>query len=232
MNNPEPTTAEELMSQLESDPEWVAQRDERDRQRRRRVEQNRHDAEPLRRELCELGLQVESVADLYNRRMPYTPAIPLLIEWLPRIENPDVKESLVRALSVPEARPSAATPMIREFSAAHDSSGLGLRWAIGNSLAVVADDSVFEQIAELAQDRRWGRAREMIAVALGNMDTHRDEAINVLRRLLDDEEVAGHAVIALGKLRAVEARADVEPFLKHPKAWIQKEAKAALKRIG
>ena len=47
------------------------------------------------------------------------------------------------------------------------------KWAIGAALWVVADDGVFEQVVELVQDKRHGKAREMLAVALGNMrDTH------------------------------------------------------------
>jgi HEAT repeat protein len=48
---------------------------------------------------------------------------------------------------------------------------------------------------------------------------------------LDDEDVAGHAVDALGRLRAPEALSHLDRFLQHPKAWIRKEAKKAINRI-
>jgi len=72
--------------------------------------------------------------------------------------------------------------------------GLDPQWAIGNALWIVADDSVFEDIAALAADPKHGKAREMVVVALGNMQN--PEAVEVLRRLLRDDQVAGHAVMA------------------------------------
>jgi len=54
----------------------------------------------------------------------------------------------------------------------------------------------------------------------------------VLRSLLNDSDVLGHAIIALGKLKAEEAKADIEPLLLNPRAWIRREAKKALERIA
>jgi HEAT repeat protein len=49
--------------------------------------------------------------------------------------------------------------------------------------------------------------------------------------LLKDEEVAGHALIAIGKLKADKAKSYIKPFLEHPKSWVRKEAKRALAKI-
>lgn len=226
----EDVTAEELMAQLEGDPAWVARRDRKEAERLRVVEVNRRDAAPVVAELRVAGFEVESIADLHNRRMSYRDAVPILLGWLPRIENPAVKEDIVRSLSVKWAKPQAGPLLVDEFRQAPDSDQeLGLRWAIGNALAEVADDSVFEDVADLASDPAWGRSREMVAVALGNMSDPR--AVVVLRGLLNDEQVAGYAAMALGKLGAAEARADIEPLLEHPTAWVRKKAKQALAKI-
>ncbi len=103
------------------------------------------------------------------------------------------------------------------------------KWTIGNALSVVADDSVFEDLVELAKDQRHGRAREMLMLALGRMKNPRAAA--VLMELLDDDEVVGHAVIGLGNLRAEKARPLLERFLNHPMPWVRTEAKRALKKI-
>lgn len=132
-------TAEELMAELEADPEWVAARGREDQQRQRRIEEYDRVAAPLKAELAKAGFQVDSVDDLHNQRLDYRDAIPILLEWLPRIENRDVKESVVRALTVKWAKPAAAPLLIEEFRRADDSSELGLRWVIGNALAEVAD---------------------------------------------------------------------------------------------
>jgi hypothetical protein len=223
-------TAEELMAQLESDPEWVARRDRREGERRRLAEINRRDAAPVVAELRAAGLEVDSVADLHTRRMNYRHAVPILMRWLPRIDNPAVKEDIVRSLTVEWAKPQAGPLLIDEFRRADDpGEELGLRWAIGNALAEVADDSVFEEVADLASDRSWGRSREMLTVALGNMSDPR--AVEVLRGLLQDEQVAGHAVMAVGKLGAREARPDIEPLLDHPRAWVRQKAKEVLAEL-
>jgi len=94
---------------------------------------------------------------------------------------------------------------------------------------VVADDSVFDDIVALVKDKRHGRAREMLAVALANMKN--PKAVDVLIELLDDEEIAGHALSALRKLAPPEAREAIEPFVNHPKTWARNEAKRALKKI-
>ena len=76
---------------------------------------------------------------------------------------------MAHALTVKWAWSAAAPLLVDECRRADDPSGTGLRWAIGNTLAEVADDSVFADLVELAEDRRWGKAREMVVVALGNM---------------------------------------------------------------
>ena len=77
--------------------------------------------------------------------------------------------------------------------------------------------------------QRWGRSREMVVVALGNMTDPR--TIGVLRALLADDVVAGNAITAIGRLGTREARVDVEPFLEHPKAWVRKKARQTLAKL-
>jgi HEAT repeat protein len=53
----------------------------------------------------------------------------------------------------------------------------------------------------------------------------------ILIELLSDEDLAGYAIMALGKLKCNEARSVIERFLTHPKHWVRREAQKALKRI-
>ena len=204
------------------------QAEERERERLAAIACNRVDAAPVVEALCGAGFVVESVADLFNKKMDYRGAIPILVEWLPRVANPNVKESIVRALSVKWARP-AAPLLMAEFERADDLTGVGLRWAIGNALEVLANDEIADGMIKVATDRRYGRAREMVVVGLGKLKDAR--VTDVLLGLLADDEVVGHAVMALGKLRVVTARSRIERFLDHPKPWVRKEAKKALARI-
>jgi HEAT repeat protein len=188
------------------------------------------EAQPVIDELRAQGYPVDAVADLLNKRLRYADAIPTLLRWLPRVKDPAVKEDIVRALSVPWARPAAASPLIHEFVKAPNDSELGLRWTIANALAVVADDSVFDDVVALLRNPEYGRAREMLALALANMKTPR--AADVLVAALQDPVLAGHAVKALGKLKSKRAESAIRPFTNHPKAWIRAEAKKALKSIS
>jgi hypothetical protein len=105
----------------------------------------------LSRDLRDVGLPVTDLWELVNARTQYKAAIPVLIDWLRNIEQrvpgpdrPGVREGLVRALSVPAARPGAAPALVEEFRRASDPSETGLGWVVGNALSVVADDSVFD----------------------------------------------------------------------------------------
>jgi hypothetical protein len=222
-------TVDEFMAELESDPEWVAMMKAKEEQRLRLAEQSFKNAIPILRDLASAGFHVDTIAELYNQRLHYKKAIPILLSWLPRIADPAVKESVIRALSVRWARPAAALPLVREFRQAPDSSIDSMRWAIANALSVVADDAVFDEIVRLVRDRRYGKDREMLAVALGNMKN--PQAVSVLLELLDDEQVVGHAVMAIGKLKARDARSAVEKLALHPKKWIRKEVEKTLRRI-
>ena len=108
---------------------------ERERQRQNAIEANKRDSIPILEELGEAGLHVEWISDLYARRLQYKEAIPILLRWLPRTVNNDVKEAIVRALSVPWAKPDAATALVREFRNLPPGEAPGLPWALGNALA-------------------------------------------------------------------------------------------------
>lgn len=207
----------------------IAQREDRERFRQRRIQQNIRDAAPVVAELSAAGFPVEWVADLFNLRLDYKDAIPILLRWLPKVTNDDVKQDIVRALSVKWAKSWAARPLLEEFRVAQDPIGMGLKWAIANALEVVADDSVFDEIVELVRDKQHGRAREMLAMALGNMRDPR--AVDVLIQLLDDDEVAAHAIAGIKKLKAARARPYVELLLNHPKPLVRAEARRTLSKL-
>jgi hypothetical protein len=59
----------------------------------------------------------------------------------------------------------------------------------------VADESVVEDLIEIATDARHGSHRGLVVAALGNMAKARDRVLPVLLALLDDEDVAGYAVM-------------------------------------
>jgi len=115
------------------------------------------------------------------------------------LDNLRVKEVIVRSLTDPAAKPTAAIPLIKEF---HSAPGFdtSYKWAIGNALETVADKSVVDDLLEIASNPRYGAAREMIVCALGKLKDPR--ILDVLIALLGDEGVRGHAITALGNWAA------------------------------
>lgn len=177
------------------------------------------------------GVHVESVYDLVNDPSSHPKAVEPLLVMLSKIEESTIKEGIVRALADKAAKGVAAEPMIRELrEGLIGIPDLLYLWAVGNTLITIADDSVFDDLLELVQDRRLGMARETLALALGKF-RRQPAAKEVLMNLLDDPEIEGHAIGALRNLNATEAYEGIQPFLNHEKAWIRREAKKALKKF-
>ncbi|MCL2483660.1 MAG: HEAT repeat domain-containing protein [Propionibacteriaceae bacterium] len=184
-------------------------------------------------DLSSVGFQVASVSALRNSGVRYGDAVPVLLSWLPRIEDPKLKGEVVRALSVPWAKPVATRPLIDQFRSIPedvDPTGFGLRWIIGNALDVLFDDSFFSEYVELAEDTRYGFGRQMVVLGLGK--SKRPEAVGVLLSLVDDPDVDGHAIKALCKLRAPLARAAFEAKLSDQRTWVRAEARKGLSRLA
>lgn len=197
-------------------------------ERQKRIAKNAVDAKPIEDELISAGFDIRWISDLFNKRLDYRNAIPILIKWLPIVENQDVKEEIVRALSVPWARGTEAPRLLVDEFRKHDHKS-GLRWAIGNALSVVADDKQCDDILELIQDKQYDRARNMLVVALGNMNKSKVEPF--LINLLGDEDLVGFAIIALRKIKSEKALPYLEKLQNHPRTWIKNEAKKAVKRL-
>jgi hypothetical protein len=233
MNKPKPkkrtVTAAELVGRLKQDPQYQTSMQQRKALHEEFVQQHKLAAAPVVKDLNESGFAVESIDELRRKGVDYVAAISLLLKWLPLVSDTTVKDSIVRALSIPQARQTAARPLIAEFQAAPESDP-SLKWTIGNALSIVADDTVFDEIVKLALDTRNGKSREMLVAALGNM--RNPTAVDVLIELLNDEEVAGHALAGLAKLKAPQARPYIERLLKHPKPWVRKEARKAWAKLN
>jgi HEAT repeat protein len=198
-------------------------------ERQRAIAEHRKLTAPIVAELRAAGFGFASLDDLRRSGTQYEGAIPILISWLPKLDAFNVKESIVRTLSVPWARGIATKPVLEEFYKAPKEAS-SLRWAIGNAMEVIADPSVADEILKIVADPSNGSARQMFVLALGKLRYH--QAVPVLLALLKQDEVAGHAVEALGNLKATEAKGAIEGMLKHPQSWVRKGAKTALAKIS
>lgn len=221
-------SAAELMEALQSGPDFVARQKQREADAQQNIETYRIASSGVRADLAAVGFEVEAVRDLRLLGRPYPEAVPVLVRWLPLVKYDALKEDIVRTLSVPWAR-DATSLLLDEFERADNATETGLRWAIGAAIEVHATDEIANEMIKLAKDRRYGRAREMVVLGLGKLKDAR--AADVALNLLGDDEVVGHAIMALGKLRAKSARAQIERLLGDSRSWIRKEAKKALASI-
>lgn len=216
------------METLQRGPDFVARQRQREADALRNLETYRVAASGVRADLAAVGFDVAAVRELRLLGRPYPEAVPVLVRWLPLVKYDALKEDIVRTLSVPWAR-DATSLLLDEFRRADRTTETGLRWAIGAAIEVHATDAIADEMIELATDRRYGRAREMIVLGLGKLSDARvaDVALN----LLGDDEVLGHAIKVLARLRARNARTQIERLLDDPRSWIRKEAKRALASI-
>jgi HEAT repeat protein len=217
--------ASAVMDDLLKDPDYIAKLAGIKKEQRENIREFNEAAKPLLEALATAGFpHVEEL----RRWREYRGAVPILVEWLPKINNYRVKESIVRALTVKWAKPSATPVLISEFRDAEETAD-SYKWAIGNALETIDDRGAAGELIELLRDKRHGSTRQMLAIALGRTGDLR--AFDVLIDLLDDEGVVGHAVVGLGKLADPRARPRLESFISHQKAWIRRAAKQALSRI-
>jgi HEAT repeat protein len=208
--------------------------------------EERADEEELRAALRAAGIRDDDFGFFAARDIPeagiraprfdFEAAAPVLVDWLPRVETALVKERIVRSLTGEKAAtPLALELLVAEFRRADDH---GLKWAIGNALATLADDSIADELVELAQDRRHGSSREMLMDALAR--TKDERALGALVELVDDDDVAGHAISALRRLgpkRSLPYLERARPSLERQAAdgetpLARRQASAALARLS
>jgi HEAT repeat protein len=154
-------------------------------------------------------------------------ARPVLLEWLPRAEYPAVKEAIARRLAETGRSSSTAQALLHEYRSSSDEN---VRWALADSLVRVAPSTDLPEIVELAADRNGGRGRQMLVYALWRVPS--DRSREVILELLDDPEVAPHAMFSLRRAFGNhEARRRLEPLVGHPSERVSSAARDAVQRI-
>jgi hypothetical protein len=163
-------SASELMSRLQSDPDWVRENAEREARHKAAVEQRREEMRPeqtpLLADLAAVGIKVDSVWELVNVKWPYPTAIPVLAAHLQRVRHPVLREGIGRALTVQEARGVAARVILSELQRPLSESPHSVRWVLANALTLAGDDSIVDEIKALVADDRYADVRERLTTAV------------------------------------------------------------------
>jgi HEAT repeat protein len=165
-------------------------------------------------------------------------AAPVLVEWLPRMTDRVDKEVIARSLAgTKSANVAAAAALVEEFRQA-PSEAETTKWAYANTLATIAGPENADDLVELVRDRRHGITRQMLCDALKR--TKDPRAPDVLIELIEDDDVAGHAILALrrygpksGLPHLRRARPELEAVLERETAtpFAKRQARAALTRL-
>ena len=141
-------TAEELMRQLEADPEWVAKRDARDSRYAERESRIRAEQKPILDDLAEVGITVSSVYDLVGKQAAPAASFPVLLKHLACAYPSVIREGIIRALGLPAARAVALEPLSTAYSKEADPN---LRWVIANALSGMASLSELKHLSGIEE---------------------------------------------------------------------------------
>lgn len=165
-----PITASELTAQLESDPEFMARKRERDLALAERVARLKEEQAPILSELQAAGLSVSLLSDLLMRSVPYPGAIPVLLKHLALSYSDATLETLARALAVPDAR-HAWPVLVAEYRKAPSCHGNGThphgaKDGLAVALAATVTSGTMDELIALAKDRSHGASRLLLLKAL------------------------------------------------------------------
>ena len=189
------------------------------------------DSEKVNNSLLEVGIEVDSVYDLVNTSMSYPEAIHPLIEHLKNIQDVNIKEGIIRALTVKEAKGIANNPLFEEYNKTNEIANSGIRWVIGNAFTVIIGAEDVDRILKIVSNKDNGMSRQMFVMALSKIKSRKQDIENVLIDLLDDDLVCSHAINTLGKLKSVKAEPLLLTLTEHSRPLVRKEAVKALKKI-
>jgi len=185
-------------------------------------------------ELRNAGFKVSDLFDLVNFKQTDFGYINLLLDLLDseKVTDPIIKDGIIRAVTVRKAKGIAETKLLEYYNSLKTEKEKELiGWSVGNWFEYLYSDSYFEQIKEISTDKNNGMSRQMFVLALGKTKKHKSESEKLLLELTFDNQVALHAVIALGKLKLSNSIERLTELTTDKNKTIKKEAIKALKKI-
>ena len=190
----------------------------------------------IKNDLKQRGYIINSVNELLKLSHKERELVPYLLELLDDLSDETDKEFVVRCLGV-KGFTEVIPKLLTEFKSAKNNY---YRWAIANSINIIHSmtiDSINiihsmtieKELIELSSNKKYGTGRQMLVLSLGEYKS--DLTLNCLVNLLNDEEVRGHALQALGKCGNPEVLSDIEMYCNSENNWIKKTAIKAAKKI-
>jgi hypothetical protein len=201
-----------------------------------RVADYEHEAEPVKAALAAAGIDTADFGRFVNRSVPgviepahfdAARAMPVLLEWLPRITSEKLRETVVRHLAIKTKDGLTAEALIEEY---RRPGSANYKWVVGDTLAFVCDKRHFTAITDLAADTSQGLGRQPLVGMLWRIKT--PAADETLLNAVADPDTALAAMSAL-RLRFgnAAARRHIESQLQHPDQRVRGAASQQLRRI-
>lgn len=199
-------TAAELMAELANDPDYQRRRREFEEGLAARLAEDEPEWEILRTELAAAGVDPTDAGRFVNDTTYFRPsvfderaAMPVLLEVLPRLSRPHVIGAVAAHLARPWARPIAFRPLADAFVRCVRSGNPGCA-DLADRAATTADNSVLDEVLELANDASLGSARSPLVYSLWRY-RQSERAMSALEALTQDPDVGDAAQRALRRAR-------------------------------
>jgi HEAT repeat protein len=183
------------------------------------------DKEKLLNDIRAKGVEISNINDLMKMDKRFKDLVPIVVEHLKNIDDESDKEFLVRCLGA-KGFTEATEQLLAEF---YKTDKVTFKWAVGNSISIIEDKSILNELLEIVQNKEHGIARQMIVVGIGKMKAK--EAFPVLLNLLKDEDVVGHTISALAYYKDPTVIQYLEPLKSHKVGWVKKEASKVIEKL-
>jgi uncharacterized protein YjgD (DUF1641 family) len=183
-------------------------------------------------EVNKTGRSIKTIDDLIKMGPEDKDLIPIIFKHIETIDDEVDKGYLIRCLSV-KGFSEISTKLLNEFYTAKTDN---YRWIIGNAIYLIEDKSIVDELLQIVIQKKYERSRQMIVNGLGRFKT--EKVKKVLIDLLDDDDVRGHALYALGTMKDKSLIPIIVPFTEFAKfsdktrnTYIKREAKNAIKKL-
>jgi hypothetical protein len=116
-------------------------------------------------ELRRAGVDLKRLPDLVNRSVPYPVAIPILLKHLSLPYSDVTRETLARALAVPDARyawPVLAAAYREAPTHLEDGKQAGAKDGLACALTATVTEAVMDEMVALVKDRSNGDSRLLL----------------------------------------------------------------------
>ena len=147
-------------------------------------------------EINKSGYNFNSIYDLMLLNEKDKNIVSIFLKYLKLFEL-DIKKHLVRFLGV-KGFVSASKFLLEEF---HKTKDFIYRFTIANTLSLIQDENILEDLIEIVENRMYGEARIPIIYRLYKFKNFQLE--KVLMKLLNDKEVSEVVEYSLNKLKNI-----------------------------